>query len=156
MVRTLMLLFLLSSTVADPQALARWEGHWAGDGKFFGQAATQHVQWQRVLGGKFLRLTMRVEAGGKPLFEGHAYYRQTEGVHYDARWFDSQGHLYPIKAQLDGDTLTAFWGEPSVEEGKSTYRLLDAGKQLEVVDAVRNQDGTWREFGRFTLKRGAE
>jgi hypothetical protein len=137
---------------ADTATLTRWVGDWTGEGKFFGQPATQYLKWERVLEGKFLRLSLRVEAAGKTLFEGHAYYQQTEAVHYEARWFDAQGHSYPIKARLDADTLTAFWGEPSKEEGKSTYRLLEAGKRLEVVDAIHNKDGSWREFWRFMLK----
>jgi hypothetical protein len=144
-----------ASPSSDNVGLERWEGPWMGEGKFFGQPATQHLKWERVLDGKFLTLKLRVEAAGKTLFEGHAYYQPTAASQYDARWFDSQGHIYPIKAQLEADTLTAFWGEPSKEEGKSTYRLLNAGKQLEVVDAVRNKDGSWREFGRFVLKRVA-
>lgn len=141
---------------ADKAAMTRWEGSWTGEGKFFGQPAAQYIKWERVLDGKFLRLTMRVEAAGKTLFEGHAYYQSTVAGQYEARWFDSQGHIYPIKAGLDADTLTAFWGEPNKEEGKSTYRLLEAGKQLEVVDAVHNKDGSWREFGRFVLKRALQ
>lgn len=144
-----------SSPSADNVGLTHWEGTWTGEGKFFGQPATQQLKWERVLDGKFQTLKLRVEASGKTLFEGHAYYQQTATNQYEARWFDSQGHIYPITAQLEADTLTAFWGEPSKEEGKSTYRLLEAGKQLEVVDAVRNKDGSWREFGRFVLKRVA-
>lgn len=137
-------------------ALARWEGNWAGEGKFFGQSAVQRLQWERVLDGKFTRLTVRVEsASGQPMFEGHAYYRQTESAQFEARWFDSQSHIYPIKAQLEADALTAFWGEPAKEEGRSVYRLIEGGKQLEVVDTVRAKDGSWREFGRFVLKRPA-
>lgn len=156
MVQILMLCLVLGGARFDAHPLARWEGRWSGEGKFFGQAATQRIEWQRVLGGKFLRLTMRVEARGKPVFEGHAYYRATAVGKYEARWFDSQGHIYPINAQHEDDVLTAWWGEPSLEEGKSTYRVSDAGQQLEVVDAVHNKDGTWREFGRFTLKRAVD
>lgn len=43
------------------------------------------------------------------------------------------------------------WGAPGQEQGKSVYRLLADGK-LEVVDSVRQPDGNWREFGRFTLE----
>ena len=164
MLRTVFVFLLVVLNVSAPpqtppakpaaSPLARWEGNWTGEGKFFGQSATQRIQWERVLDGKFTRLTMRVETpGGQPMFEGHAYYRQTEGAQFEARWFDSQSHVYPIKAQLEADTLTAFWGEPAKEEGKSVYKLLDSGKQLEVVDAVRTKDGSWREFGRFVLKR---
>jgi len=166
MLKLIVVLMLLVMNVPAPQQsppakpavspLARWEGNWTGEGKFFGQSAMQRLQWERVLDGKFTRLTVRVEtASGQPMFEGHAYYRQVEGAQFEARWFDSQSHIYPIRAQLDGDALTAFWGEPSKEEGKSVYKLFDAGKQLEVVDAVRTKDGSWREFGRFVLKRPA-
>lgn len=137
----------------DKPALVLWEGVWLGEGKFFGQVAMQRLQWERVLGGKFYRMTMRVESGGKAMFEGHAYYRASADANYEARWFDSQGHIYPIKAAREGETLTSLWGEPNLEEGKSTYRLLADDKQLEVVDAVRNKDGSWKEFGRFVLKR---
>lgn len=144
----------LPAAKSADSSLVRWEGNWSGEGKFFGQSAVQRLQWERVLDGKFTRLTVRVEtANGQPMFEGHAYYRQIEGAQFEARWFDSQSHIYPIKAQLDVDALTAFWGEPKTEEGKSVYKLLDAGKQLEVVDSVRNKDGSWKEFGRFVLKR---
>lgn len=145
-----------TATIAQVSSLMRWEGRWSGEGKFFGQAAVHHAQWERVLDGKFTRLSMRVETpGGQAMFEGHAYYRQTDGLQFEARWFDSQNHIYQIKAQLEADTLTAFWGEPAKEEGRSVYKLLDGGKQLEVVDSVRTKDGSWKEFGRFVLKRAA-
>ncbi|HSO73215.1 MAG TPA: hypothetical protein VLU47_00130, partial [Blastocatellia bacterium] len=119
--------------------------------------ATQQLKWERVLEGKFARLSLRVEpkpsAVGNQAFEGHAYYRQTEAGQYKGNWFDSQGNAFPINAQQGGDTLTAMWGEPGKEEGRSTYRLLEAGSKLEVVDAFRAKDGSWREFGRFVLSR---
>ncbi len=46
----------------------------------------------------------------------------------------------------------ALWGSPEKEEGKSTYRLLDEGT-MEVVDSVKQKDGTWKEFGRVVVKR---
>ncbi len=48
--------------------------------------------------------------------------------------------------------MTAWWGSPETEEGKSTYRLID-DQTMEVVDSVKQKDGTFREFGRVTLKR---
>jgi len=167
MLKLIVVLMLVALDVSAPRQspparpavspLARWEGNWTGEGKFFGQSATQRLQWESVLDGKFTRLTVRVEtAAGQPMFEGHAYYRHVEAAQFEARWFDSQSHIYPIKAQLDGDTLTAFWGEPSKEEGRSVYKLLDGGKQLEVADAVRTKEGSWREFGRFVLKRSTK
>ena len=59
---------------------------------------------------------------------------------------------FPIKAHSEGESLIAFWGSPDQEEGKSVYRLVEPGK-LEVIDAVRQKDGTWKEFGRFVVQR---
>ena len=52
---------------------------------------------------------------------------------------------FPIKAQADGDALVALWGSADQEQGKSVYRLLEPAK-MEVIDSVRQKDGTWREF----------
>lgn len=166
---TMLLLSLLYAPVSidarkavlqEEPILLRLAGSWSGEGQHLGKKANQHLKWERVLEGKFARLSLRVEAkavgGGTEVFEGHAYYRQTEAGHYRGNWFDSQGNAFPIKAQQGGDTLTALWGEPGKEEGRSTYRLLDAGKTLEVVDAFRAKDGSWKEFGRFVLSRAGD
>lgn len=141
----------------EESILTRLAGSWSGQGQHLGKKATQQLKWERVLEGKFARLSLRVEpkpsAGGNQAFEGHAYYRRTEAGHYKGNWFDSQGNAFPINAQQGGDTLTAMWGEPGKEEGRSTYRLFEAGSKLEVVDAFRAKDGSWREFGRFVLSR---
>ena len=131
----------------EESILTRLAGSWSGEGQHLGKKANQQLKWERVLEGKFARLSLRVEpsGGGNPAFEGHA--------HYKGNWFDSQGNAFPINAQQGGDTLTTMWGEPGKEEGRSTYRLLEAGSKLEVVDAFRAKDGSWREFGRFVLSR---
>ena len=74
---------------------------------------------------------------------------------YEARWFDSRGLSFPIKAHAEGDTLIAFWGTPETEQGKSVYRLIEQSK-VEVVDSVRQKDGTWKEFGRFVVLKELE
>ncbi|MFY9610678.1 MAG: hypothetical protein WAU45_18965 [Blastocatellia bacterium] len=149
-----------NATIQEDAILTRLAGSWSGEGQHLGKKANQQLKWERVLEGKFARLSLRVETksagGGNQIFEGHAYYRQTEAGHYKANWFDSQGNAFPINAQQGGDTLTALWGEPGKEEGRSTYRLLDAGKKLEVVDAFRAKDGSWKEFGRFVLSRAGD
>jgi hypothetical protein len=144
--------------------LSRLEGNWAGTGTFQGQPAAQRMRWEPVLEGKFVRLTLRVEtkpATGQPIiFAGNAYYPAHGAAASRARWFDSAGNDYAIQysmqAQQTAELLTALWGEPGRVEGQSTYRLSAAGQQLEVVDAVRAQDGTWKEFGRFVLRRTAQ
>jgi hypothetical protein len=136
--------------------LTRLAGSWSGEGQHLGKKANQQLKWERVLEGKFARLSLRVETeaeGRNQVFEGHAYYRPAAAGHYRGNWFDSQGNAFPIDAQQGGDTLTAHWGEPGKEEGRSTYRLLDSGKKLEVLDAFRAKDGSWKEFGRFVLSR---
>ncbi len=114
------------------------------------------IKWEWVLENKFLRLTLKNEMsaadGAKRLFEGQAYYRPDGVDRYVAHWFDSRGVTFPIKAQLDGSTLVAWWGTPETEEGKSTYQLIDE-TTMEVVDSVKLKDGTFREFGRAKLKK---
>ncbi len=155
---TVLLLSLIPSqaTSQNNQFLSRLDGSWQGDGKAFGMAANLQIKWEWVLNKKFLRLTLRNEmstaSGQKQTFEGQAYYQAAAGDKYEAHWFDSRGVTFPIKAHVEGDALVAMWGSPDKEEGKSTYRLID-DSTLEVVDTVKQKDGTWREFGRATLKR---
>lgn len=148
-----LLLFVPSQ---NNQFLSRLEGSWQGDGKAFGMAANMQLKWEWVLNKKFLRLSLKNEMstpnGQKQVFEGQAYYQAMGADKYEAQWFDSRGVTFPIKAHLEGDALVAMWGSPDKEEGKSVYRLVDAST-LEVIDNVKQKDGTWREFGRATLTR---
>ncbi len=152
------LLVLLTATTATTQTnafLSRLEGTWQGEGKAFGMPAKMEIKWEWVLVEKFLRLTLENDMGApnsRRLFQGRAYYKAISADKFEAHWFDSRGESFPIKAQLEGDALVAFWGSPEKEEGKSVYRLVD-DSTLEVVDSVKQKDGTYREFGRVTLKR---
>lgn len=153
----LLLLLLPAATMAQTDKfLNSLAGEWHGEGKAFGGAALMQIKWEWVLNNKFLRLSMRNEIsapnGAKQFFEGQAYYREAGVDKYMAHWFDSRGTTFPIRAQLDGNTLVAWWGSPETEEGKSTYQLID-NSTMEVVDSVKQKDGTFREFGRVTLKR---
>ncbi|MFN2511704.1 MAG: hypothetical protein ABR568_09700 [Pyrinomonadaceae bacterium] len=155
-----LLFFTNASAQAPAEAfLKRFEGTWQGDGRAFGMAARLHLKWEWVLGDKFLRLSLRNEMrtanGQTQVFEGHAYYRPVgppNGFKYEARWFDSRGTWFPIQAHSEGESLIALWGAPEQEQGKSLYRLVDPGK-LEVIDAVLQKDGSWKEFGRFVVQR---
>lgn len=150
------LVFAVPALSQNDKFLSRLHGDWEGEGKAFGGAARLQLKWEWVLENKFLRLTMRNEISipnrPKQIFEGHAYYRSNGVDKYSAHWFDSRGTSFPIKAQLEGNTLSAWWGSPETEEGKSTYQLIDEST-MEVVDSVKQKDGTFREFGRATLKR---
>jgi len=155
---SLFLVLLVSAPVFSQQDkfLNSLQGEWHGEGKAFGGAALMQIKWEWVLNNKFLRLTMRNEISApnrpKQIFEGKAYYRENGVDKYAAHWFDSRGVTFPIKAQLEGNTLIASWGSPETEEGRSTYQLIN-NTTMEVVDSVKQKDGTFREFGRVTLKR---
>ena len=139
------LLILLISTHGYSQGdtfLTRVQGKWLGEGTVFGSAAVVQIKWEWVLAGKFMRLDLRHEVASnssKQVFEGQAYY-QPQGVDkYAAHWFDSRGVTFPIKAYVEGNTLTSLWGSPDKEEGKSTYQLVD-DSTLRVVDSVKQND----------------
>jgi hypothetical protein len=140
---------------SDTDPVPRLLGRWSGSGTILGQPSTIELQWTRVLGGTFVRLTHVSRIGPAPktaTFEGHAYYEAQPAGGYRATWFDSSGLTRPITAVAAGDALVASWGSPSTEEGETTYRLLADG-QLEVVDRVKGRNGVWREFGRTRLSR---
>lgn len=156
---SLIVLVLFTQTLeASPNDafLNRFQGTWQGDGKTMGMTARLQMKWEWVLGTKYLRLSLKNEmqsgAGQPQVFEGHAYYRPAGEGKYEGQWFDSRGLSFPIKGNMEGDALTALWGTPELEEGKSVYRFLEAGK-MEVVDSVKQKDGTWKEFGRFVVIR---
>ncbi|HEU4713044.1 MAG TPA: hypothetical protein VFS76_15850 [Pyrinomonadaceae bacterium] len=150
------LVFAVPAFSQNDKFLNRLQGEWEGEGKAFGGAALMQIKWEWVLENKFLRLNLRNEISApdrpKQIFQGQAYYRSNGVDKYSAHWFDSRGVSFPIKAQLEGNTLIASWGSPDTEEGKSTYQLIDEST-MEVVDSVKQKDGTFREFGRATLKR---
>lgn len=150
------LVFAVPGFSQNDKFLNRLQGEWEGEGKASGGAALMQIKWEWVLENKFLRLNLRNEISApdrpKQIFQGQAYYRSNGVDKYAAHWFDSRGVSFPIKAQLEGNTLIASWGSPDTEEGKSTYQLIDEST-MEVVDSVKQKDGTFREFGRATLKR---
>lgn len=154
----LLVLFLAPAQASSQhdKFLNSLKGDWEGEGKAFGGAAHLRLKWEWVLDNKFLRLTLRNEINApnrpKQIFEGQAYYREAGVDKYQAHWFDSRGTSFPIRAQLEGNTLTASWGSPETEEGKSTYQLINE-TTMEVVDSVKQKDGTFREFARITVKR---
>lgn len=145
----------LASSQSDP-FLNQFSGSWRGDGKSLGMTARLHLNWEWVLGNKFLRLnlksTMQTPNGEARVFEGHAYYQSLGKSKYEGKWFDSRGVSFPIKAEAVGDTLIGLWGTPETEEGKSTYRIIEPGK-MEVLDSVKQKDGSWKEFGRWVVVR---
>lgn len=148
----------LAAAAAQPASdpiLSRLEGRWSGEGTVLNQPAQIEMEWAWALGGRFLRLTFRNTMGAAPktqVFEGHAYYRPAGDGGYRGTWVDNSGAIRPIDARRDGDAIVAQWGTPDTEVGETTYRLL-AADRMEVIDRVRQKDGTWRDFGRTALTR---
>lgn len=137
----------------DDPFLARLIGAWAGDGTVLNQPAKIQLEWAWTLDRQFARLVFRNEMSAAPamrIFEGHAYYRGSGDGGYAGTWFDSSGAIRPIKARLDGEAIVATWGTSETEVGETTYRLKGP-TTLEIVDRVRQKDGTWRVFGQSTL-----
>lgn len=151
-----LLLLVPGRTYSQTESIfKRLHGSWNGEGKTMGAPATLRMNWEWVLDGKFLRLSLKNEirntSGQVQLFEGHAYYQPAEGK-CEGTWFDSRGVTFPIKCSVAGQAITALWGGVGQENGKSVYSLLSDGK-LEVVDSVKQKDGSWKEFGRFVVNR---
>jgi hypothetical protein len=140
------------ATPPDPlAALDRFAGAWAGPGTLHGSKARLELRVERALGNRFVRLQHlnKLELPGRTMqFEGLALYRAA-GSGFAATWFDSFGHVYPVTAKLDGDTLRAEWGTQDTERGLTVYRLTAPGT-LEVTDSVMRA-GTLQEFGKATL-----
>lgn len=136
--------------------LNRLNGDWKAQGKAFGMEAKFYMKWEWVLQNRFIQLSYKIEMRGKDgqpqIFEGTAFYKPAANGKYEGTWFDSQRSIHPIAATADSSALTSFWGKPETEQGKSIYRLLDENR-IEVVDAVRAKDGSWREFSRNTFGR---
>lgn len=135
--------------------LSQLEGRWEGTGVILGQASRVQMEWARALDGRFMRLTFVSHIGPAPKtqrFEGHAYYQPAGEGRYRGTWFDSSGQVRPTVASGAGGSLVAAWGTAETEQGETTYRLTTSDR-MELVDRVRGQDSTWREFGRSTLSR---
>lgn len=130
-------------------------GSWRGEGKVMGLESRIQMKWERVLGGKFVRITFRNEMRGPQgpqIFEGHGYYQAQPDGSYRGQWFDSGGEAHPIQGRAEGDALIADWGTKETKQGRTIYRLL-AENTVEVVDSVLSKEGQWREFGRSKFVR---
>ena len=130
-------------------------GSWAADGTSFGKPSRVTMRWEGVLGAKFARIDYAIvtkSADGKDqVFEGAGFYRPLEGGAYDGTWFDSQGAMHPLKAKSTGAMLTTYWGVKGKTYGRTVYKLVDRDDQVEVVDAIQDKKGAWKEFSRNTL-----
>ena len=132
-------------------------GSWSADGKAFGKPAHVTMQWHRILEGRFARIDYRIvtksDDGKDQIFEGIGFYRPLKDGTYDGTWFDSQGAMHPLKAKFTGESLTAYWGVKGKTYGRTVYKIVNAYDQVEVIDAIQDKKGNWKEFSRNTLKK---
>lgn len=145
----LLLIVPVGADAQEPDGKLDWlMGRWAGAGTSFGAASEASLEVTPALDGAFVEL--RYLATKPASFEGRAFYKENSGGGWEARWFDSRGVTWPIRATLSGTTLTSDWGTADTERGRTVYRRLEDGR-LEAVDTVLQQDGRWREFARQTF-----
>lgn len=134
--------FTLASSNANAQtdAWSPFIGAWRGPGKAMGAAATGTATWERVLGGRYVRLQMSFAVGTTdPAFSGHAYYSTTDST---GTWMDSRGARYTLTHRITGDTLDVRWTMENGTRARSTY--------------VRRADGRLTERSVMTGASGAE
>jgi hypothetical protein len=139
---TLLPLSVTAQPAADP-----WQpflGAWRGPGTANGRPAEGNAQWERVLGGRFVRLSMSFTPTGAaaPVFFGHAYYSTTDST---GHWLDSQGSYYALTRAMVGDTLRVRYTLASGAAAESSY-WPDADGALVERSRVRQATGEWKDF----------
>jgi hypothetical protein len=163
MIRLLPIFAFLIALVLPPPAqaldcpapyLCFLNGSWEAEGTAFGKPARVTMRWQAALGGKFARIDYRIEPKSEgAAFEGTGFYRPLKDGAYDGTWFDSQGAMHPLNATFTGESLTTYWGVKGKTYGRTVYKLVRAHDQVEVVDAILDKKGIWKEFARNTLNK---
>jgi hypothetical protein len=158
LVAYMLLTTAFSAANAQDEITNKLTGSWKGEGKMVNTPSHYEMNWEKVLGGKFIRLTYRVEmrdpSGSLRVFAGYAFYRSLGDGKYEATWFDSNGEQHSISAVFEADLLTANWGTPKTKLGRTTYRLVSSS-EMELIDYIQTKDGNWREFNRGMLKLSA-
>ena len=133
------------------EALDWLHGHWSGSGTVHGAPSEATLDVAPALAGRFVELRYAFATSGeRPFrFEGRGFYRADGGT-WRGQWFDSTGAARPLTGTAEGTALTAHWGEPATEQGRTTYRL-EADGELQVTDEVLRRDGRWQVFASHYL-----
>jgi hypothetical protein len=138
---------LLATGRAAGQPADLWApflGAWRGSGTALTRPAIGEAEWQRVLGGRFVRLDMSFTpvGAGRPAFFGHAYYSTTDST---GHWIDSQGTYYALVHARVGDTLRVRFTLTSGAAAESAYWRAHDGALIERTRS-RRPTGEWVEF----------
>lgn len=144
-----------SSSAGSEQPLADFIGHWQSNGDAFGNPAISTIRWSKELKEKFARIDYAINTiiDEKPVttFSGVAYYRSLADHTYQAFWADSEGSLHPIKAKLEGKTLTSIWGVEGSKLGRTRYKIME-NDAMQVTDWVF-RDNEWKQFNQNVYER---
>lgn len=138
--------------LAGPEALL---GAWTADCDAWGVAAKCRVDWSRGLHSQHMTISYRIDpaAGGASIFSGEGVYRTLENG-LDGYWSDSGGAVHPLNAAWSGGALTTHWGVAGSEQGRSEYRLDEAGTMI-VTDWSLTEQG-WQQFMQVEYQRGSD
>jgi len=108
---------------ADPLAAVQvLEGVWQGEGRGFGQTSKVTHEWEKVLGGKFVRLKTRSVTEGKDEAEsvhedvGYVSWSDNEGI-LRFRQFLSEGYVNTFRLEQVASPTPGFNFEPESTEG---------------------------------------
>ncbi|MAL17541.1 MAG: hypothetical protein CL670_14875 [Balneola sp.] len=129
-------------------------GSWQGTGNLMGSEATFDMRWEKELGGQFLKLTFqnsRTPENSSPVtFNAIAMYRPGEKG-WTGTWFDVRGISFPLKGQVEGNTLSVDWGRSDTEQGRTVYALQNDGSMI-VTDFIQQQ-GIYTQFAKATYNK---
>lgn len=146
----------LTGAQTSSELMAKLNGQWAGIGKAFNMPADITMSWEKTLRNQFYQLRYRMDMkapdGTIQNFEGTAFYKIVSEKELVAAWFDSGGEMHPIKASIDGTTLTAIWGTPETKLGKTIYQFTN-DQTVEITDFIQNKKGEWKQFNKNSVSK---
>jgi len=133
----------------ETELFNKFIGEWHGKGELFGNEAEFTMKWEWVLEKKFVHLIfqnkMRSSNGADRILKAQAFYQITDTEGIQGTWFDSRGIVLPLKANIEGFTMTTLWGSLQTEQGQTVYLLKD-DDNIEVKDLVYTK-GNLQQFG---------
>jgi hypothetical protein len=145
---------LFATSRATGQPVDPWSpflGAWRGPGTALTRPAIGEAEWQRVLGGRFVRLDMSFTPVGadRPAFFGHAYYSTADST---GHWIDSQGTYYSLVHAMVGDTLRVRFTLANGAAAESAYWRAPDGALVERTRS-RRPTGEWVDFLSYRFSR---
>jgi len=127
--------------------------NWTGAGILMGKEATFIMDWQRVLGNKFIKLEFqnKRKSGDNEyiVFKATAFYKMVNDTMVVGNWFDNRGMTFPLKGSINENELAILWGNEETEMGKTIYHHKKDNNEIIVEDFVK-KNGKYSNFGSAT------